>query len=169
MGLNRLAPRILADLLVSMIEGNAVSPVAREWLVKGALAYVRGEADSLDAALGLSSSGRRHLRTVALHSARDRLLLDALDCIALDEAVSTWERCQRLAAEVRKLIPLWDRHYANQASAAADWPTWKKSLFMAWRTGIDVPRTANGLQAATKRTPHYSFCYSSMTMLEPYI
>ena len=168
--LNEHSQTLLADLLTSLIQFRDISAATREWLVIGLLAYVRGEANGLDAALGLSAGGQRHIRTVIAYQTRDRHLAEALDGIALDPAVSTWERCQRLAVEVRRLIPVWNKQYRNAGRPPADWPRWKQALFDAWRVGVGIPATASGLQAkVVEQTPIYSFGSDYMNMLAPYI
>ena len=169
MYLNKQAPLFLVDVFESAMAHETLDISTREWLIRGILAYVRGESKSLDAALGLSTAGKRNIRTIILLNTRNRYLLESLDSIAIDDSVSTWERCQRLAQQVGRLIPVWNARRGYRHGPDASFSTWQRSLFKAWQTGIDIPGTPEGLLRITKTNPRYSISSDDFTIISPYI
>ena len=169
MYLNKQAPALLANMFQSAITHEPLDVETREWLGRGILTYIRGEKSSLDAALGLSTAGQRGIRTILLLSVRNAHLCESLNSIALDESVSTWGRCQRLANQVGRLIPVWDARRGSLHNPLDGWPTWQRSLFLAWQAGLDIPGTAEGLLSITKSTSRYSFNSDDLKILSRYI
>lgn len=167
-----MSPVLVAKTLNDLINGYSLDVVVHEWLVVGLLAYVRGQAGSLDEALGLASGGRAKPRRIIAMHVRDRYLAKAVESISLDERVSTWLRCQRLEEQIGRLIPVWRSHYANTRSPAQSWEQWKCDLFLAWRVSLqgggNIPETAAGLFEATKRTLACSFGSDELTMASRY-
>ena len=169
MYLNKQAPALLANMFQSAMAHEPLDVVTREWFVRGVLTYIRGEKSSLDAALGLSTAGQRSIRTIILLDIRNGHLCASLSSIALDESVSTWERCQRLAHQAGRLIPVWDARRGSLHDPLDDWPTWQRSLFLAWKTGLEIPGTPEGLMSITKSTTRYSFSSDDLKILSRYI
>ena len=93
---------MLGDLLGSLIDGRPVDASTREWAVRGILRAIRRD-ESLDLALGLAGAGKTRLQEQLLMIQRDQHLHAALQSVALDDGVSTWHRCQRLAIEVDQI------------------------------------------------------------------
>src|SRR4030065_656112 len=95
----------LAAFMDSIFYNQPISPSVREWLLKAFLHYLHhGGKDPLDRFLGLApidagtSSPSTHLGVFK----RNLHLMEALRKIALDDSVTSWGRCQRLAAEITK-------------------------------------------------------------------
>ncbi len=145
----------LAEVFQAACTHGQLGMLGREWLVLGFLRSVR-DGIPLDAALGLCGGGSRTLRRRLLTEQRDVQLARALVLVALDAEVSVWERCKRLAPLAQRFCAdVWPRA-SRLAAPPSDWPEWKQALFNAARTGLELPASAKGMQAAWKRVGGYS-------------
>ncbi len=146
---------MLGDLLDALIEVRPVAPTTREWIVIGILRAIRRD-ESLDQALGLAGTGKTRLQAQLLMLQRDEHLCEALQLVALDECVSTWQRCQRLAPELRRFMretwPMTKRMSAPPES----WPAYKRAIWHAARTDMKLPETASGLHKIVPRNDAFS-------------
>lgn len=133
-----------------LARGRQPDPAAREILATAILSAVRG-GQTLDESLGLAGIGTRSVRRQLLMVRRDLFLADALEAVALDDRVSDWSRCQRLAPLVRDFMA-YDWPTARFAAPCADWPGWRIDLYKAAQTGLDLPLSPQGLLAALHRT-----------------
>lgn len=146
---------MLGDLLAALIEVRPVAATTREWIVIGILRAIRRD-ESLDQALGLAGTGKTRLQAQLLMLQRDEHLCEALQLVALDECVSTWQRCQRLAPELRRFMretwPMTKRMSAPPES----WPAYKRAIWHAARTDMKLPETASGLHKIVPRNDAFS-------------
>lgn len=162
-------PDYLAELLAELLQGNELSSMTREWLIKNLLVYLRAGGDlSLDAALGLSGNGCRSTHTILATAIRNQHLRTALDGISLDTRLSQWARCCRLADQVSRLVPVFASTYRKAAKPPTDWPSWKAALFLAWRVGPEIPATAMGIQKAANRADGFSVCGEGLRVVATY-
>ncbi|MDO9072601.1 MAG: hypothetical protein Q7U73_05000 [Rubrivivax sp.] len=142
--------------------------MTREWLLKGVLASAR-HGLPLDEALCLAGGGARTLRRRLLTRRRDAHLAEALAAVALGDEPTDWERCRRLATEIRRFkAAVWPRARKWDAPPT-DWPAWKAALFRAAQTGIELPDSPDALSAAWARVRHYSRPCTPGTVLELYL
>lgn len=150
----------LASLLDSLFHSQPITPDVKEWLVTSFLHYLHhGGEYPLDRFLGLApiEAGQSSLSTRLGLLKRDLHLIDALQQIGLNESVSRWGRCQRLALENSKFESRTWKLYRHLKDPPASWPEWQQSLFLAYKTGVTVPRTENGLYDILKRVGGVSF------------
>lgn len=142
-------PRLVA-LLEAAVNGDRLPGDVRPWLIAGICATLRGA--KLHDALALTGPGVRNPKTLLARIARDAFLRAAAAEIAADPAVTTWQRAQRLAAQARRLVPVWQRRPNDPP--ADGWPAWRKALHSAWRAA-PLPTSARGFYDAMKRTPAF--------------
>ena len=151
------ADALLGDLLAALSRDEPLQPQCRRWLRDGLAALVRGDAASLDAALGLQRpSGQaaklgRRLRLAV----RDAHLAEAVAAVALDAELSEWSRCLRLAVEVERFQRTWQSTRRLQAPRC-DWPTVRRCLWAAAMLDLPLPSSAHALYRALARTRAYS-------------
>lgn len=140
----------LGALLAALIDDRPVDAVTREWAVRGILSAVRRD-ESLDQALGLAGTGKTRLQEQLLMFQRDQHLFAALGAVALDDSVSAWQRCQRLAVEIDRFMRgTWPRS-KRLAAPPAHWPEYTCHLWRAARTDTRLPATASGLYGILSR------------------
>jgi len=146
---------MLGDLLGAMIEVRPVAVTTREWITVGILNAIRRD-EPLDQALGLAGTGKTRLQAQLLMLQRDEHLCAALQLVALDESVSTWQRCQRLAPELRRFMcDTWPK--TKRLSAPPDsWPAYKRQLWHAACTDTKPPESASGLFKIASRNGPFS-------------
>lgn len=145
-----------------------LDPAVTEWLLQGLLTAVR-QGVTWEEALGLAGGGARTLRRRLLTVRRDLHLAEALAVVAVGDDVSEWQRCKRLAAQVRRFTSdVWPRA-CKLAEPPSEWPAWKTALFHAARTGIDLPKSARAVSAACTRVAPYSRSRPAVTMLALYL
>lgn len=146
---------LLGELFASLFYRRPMGVFMRGWLEKGILRAIRS-GDSLDACLGLRASGQDSLQRRLLMRQRNQHLADALDAVALDDRVSRWQRCLRLAPEVRQFMSLTWRRTKSLSAPLDEWPTFKKCLWRAACTDLTLPETAHGLRHAVEQITGYS-------------
>ncbi len=163
-----LADDCLSSLFAALMTHGEIDPLVREWLLKGVLASAR-RGVPLDEALGLAGGGARTLRRRLLTRRRDAHLADALAAVAVGDEPTDWERCRRLAVEIRRFkAAVWPRARKWDAPPT-DWPAWKAALFHAAQIGIELPDSPDALSAAWARVRHYSRPRPPGTVLELYL
>lgn len=165
-----------ASLLDSVFHNQPISPDVREWLLKAFLHYLHhGGEYPLDRFLGLApiDAGTTSLSTRLGLLKRNLHLAAALRSIALDESVTGWGRCQRLAGEITKFEGhLW-KLYRHLPEPVASWPAWQQDLFRAYKTGVRIPRTAHALHGILNQIDGVSFnapgvkLLASLTQIQP--
>lgn len=124
--------------------GAVLNPIAREFLARSIEASVR-RAEPLHAVMGLSGPGRYgSLQDRLLLAKRNHHLLAALDAISLDSEAA-YTRCKRLSKQIERFV----RHEWSQARRRLDpdesWPTWKREVFRAAQTGLQVDLSPTAL------------------------
>lgn len=154
------ASELASRALIDLFDGNDLDSCTREWLAIGLVQYLRGQASSMDEALGLGRAGQRSWPRRSAMAARDRRLALAHEAVSVDTKVSPWERSKRLAEQARKLVPVWHAQFRQVHRPPNTWEAWKRELFAAWRISLQcgggIPCTAEGMDAATKRATQYS-------------
>jgi hypothetical protein len=150
----------LASLLDSLFNNQPISPDTREWLLKAFLHYLHhGGEYPLDRFLGLApiDAGTSSLSTRLGLLKRNLHLVASLRNIALDDSVTGWGRCQRLAREITKFEGRTWKLYRQLPEPPESWPEWQQDLFRAYKTGLRVPRTAHALHGIVKQIEGVSF------------
>lgn len=150
----------LASLLDSLFHHQPITPDVREWLLKAFLHYLHhGGEYPLDRFLGLApiDAGTSSLSTRLGLLKRNLHLAAALRSIALDESVTGWGRCRRLAGEIAKFEGRVWKLYRRLPEPPDNWPEWQQDLFRAYQTGMRIPRTAHGLYAIVNQIDGVSF------------
>lgn len=150
----------LASLLDSIFNNQPISPDVREWLLKAFLHYLlHGGEYPLDRFLGLApiDAGTSSLSTRLGLFKRNLYLMAALRNIALDESVTGWGRCQRLAGEITQFEGRAWKLYRQLPEPPESWPEWRQDLFRAYKTGVRVPRTAHALHKILNQNDGVSF------------
>lgn len=113
--------------------GQPLQDETRWWLLAGLEKAFRGDAVSLDAALGLSGRGVRRLPTLLAQGVRDAALARAARYMPPDATLEDF------AGEVRRFErrrwPVWRNHDAAPAHATA----MEAALHSAFRAVRDVP------------------------------
>lgn len=141
----------LLDLLFSD-EDLKPSSTSYQWLRSGILKCItQGDGGSLDRALGLAVCGSRHISYQLKLRVRNAYLVESVKLIALNERVSDWERCKRLALKLNQLAAFWDAH--PRVLSFDNWEGWKVNLYNAWAIGCGLPTTARGLYAVIENNP----------------
>lgn len=139
------ADDLLGELLQALISERPPSPRVRAWFVDGVLRALRRD-ERWDARLGLADAGSPSLRRRLLMLERDSHLLVALQCVALDVAVTDWQRCQRAAELARKFVRNSWPQARRMSEPPVDWPAAKRALFHAARTGLPVPESPDAFR-----------------------
>ena len=150
----------LASFMDSIFYNQPISPSVREWLLKAFLHYLHhGGEYPLDRFLCLApiDAGTTSLSTRLGLLKRNLHLAAALRSIALDESVTGWGRCQRLAGEIKKFEGRLWKLYRQLPEPPNNWPEWQQDLFRAYQTGVRIPRTAHGLYAIVNQIDGVSF------------
>ncbi len=146
---------LLADMLAALLLDRPMSIEARSWFLDGCLRALR-RGESIDSGLGLAAAGRRNLQLRFMERLRDRHLCQALELVGLAGDAITWTRCVRLAPLVVQFM----RHDWPKSKRLdrppPEWPGYKRSLWRAASTGVDLPRSPHALRAAVLRTMGYS-------------
>lgn len=150
----------LASLLDSIFLNQPITPDVREWLLKAFLHYLRhGGEYPLDRFLGLApiDAGTSSLSTRLGLFKRNLHLMDALRKIALDDSVTGWGRCKRLAGEITKFEGRTWKLYRHLPEPTPSWPVWQQDLFRAYKTGVRIPRSAHALHKIINQNKGVSF------------
>jgi len=145
---------MLADLLDSLMNDRPVQVTTREWLIAGILRALR-RSEPLDVALrlqpfsgGRSSSIQRRLLTLK----RDLHLAQAIEGVALDDRVETWERCRRLAKEIERFARVDWPAARGLPAPPADWPAYRAHLWQAFCCDVGVPESPRRLRDLCAQT-----------------
>lgn len=158
----------IGDLFALLHLGTALPAESRELLVIAILRAIR-KGESIDTAIGLSAAGVRTLRTRMLMLQRDKALQAALAAVAIDEDVSDWERCRRLAPLLRRFIAVARPMAGRVSTPLVDWPEWKKAAFVAMATGLNLPTSPRGLLDVAQRRGEYSSREFGVNLLARYL
>lgn len=125
--------------------------------------------DSLDETLGLAAAGKRSLQRRLLTLQRDQYLCAALAAVCIDENLSGWQRCKRLAPLIMKFDALDWKRARRALHPPSDWPSWKQALFRAAQTDIPLPTTPERLYQIMKSAPQDSFSRKGAMLLTRYL
>jgi hypothetical protein len=124
-----------------------------QWLKDGIFKYMRDDNQlSLDRSLGLAVCGSRHASTQLTNRVRNHYLILAINHISLDDELSDWARCMRLADQVKRLCPVWTAHEVKISDR--NWPAWKIYLHQAWLTDVGIPGTPRGLYSVKENSTY---------------
>lgn len=162
------ADDLLGAMLDDMWSGRPVNPLSRWWFERGVLRSIR-RGESLDSSLGLSGAGLSCLQARLLLIQRNGYLAAAADSVALDSAVTQWQRCVRLADEAAKfMVHTWP--ITKRLSAPPEeWHTFKKHLWHAACTDLDIPTSARGIRYALQQNAQFSLNGSGAKLLAQYL
>jgi hypothetical protein len=147
---------MLARLLAHCDTGAPMPTEARRAL---ALAIRRTAAtgDTLDSCLGISAAGRRSLQRRIARCRRDEAIVLAVGVVAIDEGLSDWQRCQRLAPLLAAFTNGRDwKETRYQPGPPDSWPAWKRLAWIAAATDEPIPTSARQLFEIVKRARGYS-------------
>lgn len=164
----QLADECLSRLFAAATGDGQLDVLTREWLQRGVLIAVRADIP-LDAALGLARRGQASTRARLLMVKRDLHIAQALEAVSLKPDAGTWERCKRLADLVPRFeSDVWPR-VRHLRSADSAWPAWRRELFYARHTGLEIPASARALLGAWKRNAGFRLPRESHTVLASYL
>lgn len=159
---------LLGNLFASTFRGTKLDAFTRGWLQRGILSALRKDIP-LDRALGLARTGHSSLQSRYLMTRRNHHLIEALEAVALDSTVTEWQRCTRLAPEVRKFMQQTWPHYKRLANPPDAWPAFKKHLWHAAATDHQLPDTASGLRRVLLSNGGFSRNKTSGTFLSQFL
>lgn len=150
----------LTSLIDIVFYNQPITPDVREWLLKAIRHYLHhGGEYPLDRFLGLApiEAGTSSMSTLLGRFTRNHYLVKALHKISLDNSVTRWGRCQRLAGEVAKFEGRTWKLYRHLPEPPENWQAWQQDLFRAYKTGVRMPLTAHALHGILKQNDGVSF------------
>lgn len=159
---------LLGELFAATFYKRPLGPLTRWWLQKGILRAIRRN-ESLDEALSLKGSGRDTLQRRLLMMRRNQHLAEAIGATALDEQVSEWQRCLRLAPEVKRFMRMTWPKTMRLSAPPDDWPSFKKCLWHAACSDLSLPQSADGLRRVLEQSKGYSCKNSGATLLAQFL
>lgn len=139
------AVAVLGALLAHCEGGEPIPADVRQHLA-ASIRHCAASGDSLDVSIGLSAPGRRKLATRLAMQRRNAALAAAVRSVALDDRLSDWQRCDRLApllSAFAKSLEYRSTRYAE--GPPDDWPAWKRHAWHALATDTPIPSTARSL------------------------
>lgn len=158
---------IVGDLFAHLLDGKPLPVPTADALIVAILECAR-HGTSLDSSLGLSGAGIRSLQSRVRRLQRNHHLQQAARGVAIDEALSDWQRCARLADCIKRFKSTeWPRVRGLQLTPS-EWPEWKLHVLRAMQTHLPVPETAEGLRKALTETPLYSVGEEGLRLLSLY-
>lgn len=159
---------LLGNLFASTFYGHKLDAITRNWLQKGILTAIRKDIP-LERALGLARTGHSALQGRYLMIRRNHHLIQALEAVAVDPMVTGWQRCTRLAPEIRKFVQQTWPHHKRLANPPDTWPAFKKHLWYAAATDHSLPDSASGLRRVLLSNGGFSRTNSSGTFLSHFL
>lgn len=160
---------MLADLLLSAINGGAISSTTCQWLSQGILAKIIQGGD-LETHLGLryGCGQMARLERRIWRVKCDAHLIDAALSVALDPAICSWERSNRLAEQIGKFLRTWP---ATQklSQPPSDWPEVRQHLWRAAATGFKLPEGADAIYRMLVRNGGFSRGRNGKTILASFL
>ena len=152
-------------LLAHCETGQPLPPEARQHLA-GAIRHCAVTGDRLDRALGIASAGMRSLQTRLALQRRNHCLRDAVRAVALDERLSDWQRCKRLAPLAVAFAASHEyRSTRYGCEPPAGWPGWKKHIWYALATDTGLPTSARQLYDIVRQADAYSLHGKGLNLL----
>lgn len=124
------ATGLLVELLAAIERGEPVPMSAAAWFRFGVTRAVR-QGETLEAGLGLVRRKGPSLQRRVIAMRRDEHLLRALELVACDEDVSTWQRCTRLAPLLKSFEARTWPVVRARLEPPGDWPAWRREVFFA--------------------------------------
>nr|WP_297357120.1 hypothetical protein [uncultured Caldimonas sp.] len=150
-----------------VLDGKPLPVPTADALIVAILECAR-HGTSLDSSLGLSGPGIRSLQSRVRRLQRNHHLHQAARAVAVDDALSDWQRCERLAQCIKRFEAAeWMRVRGLQITPS-DWPAWKPHVLRAMQTQLAVPKTAKGLHKVLTETPLYSGSEEGLRLLSLY-
>lgn len=146
---------LLGAMMHDLWNGRPVNPLSRWWFERGVLRSIR-RGEPLDAALSLSGVGRLSLQARLLLIRRNEYLAAAAEAVALDDTVTQWQRCIRLADEAKRFMEATWPTTKRLAGPPEDWPTFKKWLWFAACSDLGLPNSAGGMRGALLQNTPFS-------------
>lgn len=137
--------KLLADLLEHLENGVPLSEDSAR-STADAIRHAAYSGDSIDVALGLSRAGRfNSVQARIAKTRRDEFLCNAIRAMG-DGDISNWECCKRLAPKMRGFAAGSDWRCTRLANAPPnDWPSWKRWLWWARSTDLELPTSSRQL------------------------
>lgn len=145
----------LGELLACCLEGGPLPAIVRGWLINGILDCARRD-QPLDESLGLSGPGRPTLQKRLQMVKRDAHLVQAFEAVAVDDRVTDWTRCTRLASEAQRFSEVAWPKTRRLSAPDPDWPAFKKSLWLACATDLPLPKSASRIRAIVLQNTGFS-------------
>lgn len=159
---------LVGTLFDCCFRAKPLPSLVRDWLIRGILASARRD-QPLDESLGLSGPGRSTLQKRLQMVKRDAHLVQAFQSIAIDDRVSDWSRCTRLASEARRFSEFVWPQARRLAEPSPDWPAFKKSLWLASATDLPLPRSATRIRAIVLQNTGFSQNQAGAKILSRFI
>lgn len=146
---------LLAELLDDLMHERPINRLSARWLERGILSAIRRD-QSLDESLALACRGRDSLHRRLMMLRRNHYLVEAVQATAIDQGVTRWERCKRLSEQIKRFKQhVWPKTRYLTAPPD-DWPAFKKCLWLAAGTDIDLPESPNSLNEIVKQNAVFS-------------
>lgn len=145
----------LGNLLAHLALDQPLSASTREWATRGILQTIR-RREPMEAALRLAGPGLEDLGARLARIQRDQYITQALAAVALDDGITDWQRCTRLAPLVARFTAdIWPK--TKRLHAPPDtWPEYKKALWHAAATDCTLPESPRALLDVLKRNGGFS-------------
>jgi hypothetical protein len=146
---------LLAELLDDLLNKRPINRLSACWLERGILGAIRRN-QSLDESLSLAGRGRDSLHRRLMMLRRNQYLVEAVQATAIDQGVTRWERCKRLSEQIKRFKRyVWPktRHLIDPPD---DWPAFKKCLWLAASTDVDLPESPDRLNDIVEQNAPFS-------------
>lgn len=147
---------MLADLLDHLDGGKPMPSLSASGIV-AAVRHSLASGDSLDAAMGLHRAGRsNHLASRLANTRRNGFLVQAVNSLRAD-GVTDWQCCKQLAVKIKVFESGVDwKTTRYQGAPPGDWPDWKRFLWWAKSTDLNLPTSARQLRTIVLKTAQFN-------------
>lgn len=146
---------LLAELLDDLLHKRPINRLSAWWLERGILSAIRRD-QSLDESLALAGRGRDSLHRRLMMLRRNHYLNLAAQATAIDEDVTSWERCKRLADQIKRFkLQAWPKT-RYLAGPPDEWPTFKKCLWAAAACDIALPESPYSIRKIVEQKGTFS-------------
>lgn len=144
--------KLLVDLYDHLESGSALS-VETASKITAAIRHSVGSGDPLDTSLGLHCPGRSNSLSSRIATVRrNSFIHDAIQAVR-ENGMTEWQGCQCLATKIKAFLSgnEW-RSTRYQPAPPAAWPLWKRLLWWAKSTDLDLPSSPRQLRAIMLET-----------------
>lgn len=159
---------LLGAMMADMWSGRPINPLSRWWFERGVLRSIR-RGEPLDAALSLNGAGKSCIQARLLMIRRNEYLAAAAEAVALDDTVTQWQRCIRLADEATRFMRATWPTTKRLSGPPEDWPTFKKWLWFAACSDLGLPNSASGMRSALLQNTPFSRNPNGATVLAQFL